>query len=548
MATHENPKSIPAVAQDYVDRVVKKMRYRKKVRAEVRAELEAHFEDALAECRDPQDRQDLAKELIAGFGDIHVLARLIRRAKKRCRPLWAKVMVRTAQMAGLFILYVLLCAGRLFIGSPTVKVDTIAQLNEQVRAGHDESTNAFPGIRNAAVSLEPLPGFIAETPVYWDMNDLEHQLFNDYLVQHRAALNELAAAVKRPYYWRQYDPIPVTGGYGPAGILVGPGLLKNIEMTSELMNQTISELPNYRWLAFALRYRAQCHCAQDQAEAAVDDAMTVIRFGRRVTQADTLVEQLVGLSVGMIGTQAMFDVVDELELDESLLSQIYSTMAGSFDWDQSWLDFSMERALVNDMIQRSFTDDGHGNGRPLTGAVFFLGDSPGSWLKGLLLLDFPDRKQVVEHIDSFFRDLERWQVMPPWERRDDPYALSNTEISTLYIDMTKPALERTGDQVWLLKIDYQAVLTVLGIKRYQARHGRLPETLDALVADGLMEELPRDFYAPGPLTYTRISDAEFTLYSWGQNLKDDGGKYSTDQNGKPKDHGPHGDWVFWPRP
>ncbi len=547
MAMQENPSEIPLVAQDYIDSVVKKMRYRKKVRAEVRAELEAHFEDALADCHDPKERQNLAEELIAGFGDIHILAKLIRRAKKRCRPLWAKVLVRTAQVAGLFVLYTLLCISRLYIGSSTIKVDTIARLNEQLQAGHDESTNAFPEIHDIVLSMDPFPDLIANNPVYRDMNDAERQCFDDYLLQNGLALDQLAVAVKKPYYWRQYDPVPLTGGDTTAGIIMGAGLLENIEMNAHLMDQLLSELPDYRSLSFTLNYRAQRYCTQGRADKALADALTLIQLGRRVTQADEMVEQFLGIAACSMGTQTMLDVLSDIQVSESLLGRTYETLADSYDWDQSWMDFTMERAIVDDMIQRSFTDDGHDNGRPLVGAMFFLGDSPANWLKGLLLLDYPDRKQVVEHIDSFFQDLNRWQTTTPWDRQNEPYRLSNTEISTTYTSMTKPALERTGEQAWVLKIDYQAILTVLAIKRYQVRHDQVPRALEALVTDGLMKELPRDFYAPGPLTYVRTSDTEFILYSWGQNLKDDGGTPSTDQNGDPKRYGPNGDWIFWPR-
>ena len=82
----EDTNSTPTIAQDYMDRVVKKVRYRKKVRQDVRAELQAHFEDALVDCADSNEREQVAATIIAGFGDARCLAKLIRRGKKRCRP------------------------------------------------------------------------------------------------------------------------------------------------------------------------------------------------------------------------------------------------------------------------------------------------------------------------------------------------------------------------------------------------------------------------------------------------------------------------------
>ena len=79
---------LPISVEEYIKLIVKKMRYRRKVRQDVLEELTAHFEDELKDCKTDEDRQQKAKELIAGFGDVKLLAVLLRRAKKRCRSLW----------------------------------------------------------------------------------------------------------------------------------------------------------------------------------------------------------------------------------------------------------------------------------------------------------------------------------------------------------------------------------------------------------------------------------------------------------------------------
>ena len=42
--------NLPICAVDFINKVIKKMRYRRKIRHDVRAELIAHFEDALKDC------------------------------------------------------------------------------------------------------------------------------------------------------------------------------------------------------------------------------------------------------------------------------------------------------------------------------------------------------------------------------------------------------------------------------------------------------------------------------------------------------------------
>ena len=54
---------LPKAAIEYIDAVIKKMRYRKKIRADVRAELTAHFEDALRDCDSEDETAKLTADL-----------------------------------------------------------------------------------------------------------------------------------------------------------------------------------------------------------------------------------------------------------------------------------------------------------------------------------------------------------------------------------------------------------------------------------------------------------------------------------------------------
>ena len=96
--------NLPECAKDFIKLVIKKMRYRKKVRDEVMAELIAHFEDELQSCATDEEKEQKAQQLIGKFGDVKLLATLLRRAKKRCRPLWREIIARVAQ--GIVILFV----------------------------------------------------------------------------------------------------------------------------------------------------------------------------------------------------------------------------------------------------------------------------------------------------------------------------------------------------------------------------------------------------------------------------------------------------------
>ena len=98
---------LPDCAGRFIKSIIRKMRYRKKVRADVLTELASDFEAELKDCTDDQKKQQAAQQLIDEFGDEKMLAVLLRRAKKRCRPLWRTVVVRTLQISVVsFVVYV----------------------------------------------------------------------------------------------------------------------------------------------------------------------------------------------------------------------------------------------------------------------------------------------------------------------------------------------------------------------------------------------------------------------------------------------------------
>jgi hypothetical protein len=95
---------LPDRVAAYLSELVARVRCRRKVRADVSEELAAHFGDALRECQTEEAKQKRAEQIVEEFGDIELLAKLLRRAKKRCRPSWVRALVRTAQAIGTAVL------------------------------------------------------------------------------------------------------------------------------------------------------------------------------------------------------------------------------------------------------------------------------------------------------------------------------------------------------------------------------------------------------------------------------------------------------------
>ena len=140
---------LPLSTAELIRRVIKKMRYRKEVRSEVMTELATHFEDELKDCKTDEEKGRKARQLIDYFGDTTLLAVLLRRAKKRCRPLWRTVVARTFQAVGALILFFIIYAVWFSTGKPTISVDYLALLNQMNRPEVRDEDNAWPRYKKA---------------------------------------------------------------------------------------------------------------------------------------------------------------------------------------------------------------------------------------------------------------------------------------------------------------------------------------------------------------------------------------------------------------
>jgi len=208
------------------------MRYRRMIRQDVQAELAAHFEDGLKDCKTDQEKEQKAQQLIANFGDAKLLAVLLRRAKKRCRPLWRKVLVRSMQALGIIVVYLFISSARLLVGTPNVKINYVAWLNDKVRQERDQSLNAKPYYDKAAQLASEAPAVYEILPKghsWWpgDMNEPQRQTIVKVLEQNAEALQILRKGAEKPYYWVQY-----TADLSDSGSYMTVRLAQNISRLS----------------------------------------------------------------------------------------------------------------------------------------------------------------------------------------------------------------------------------------------------------------------------------------------------------------------------
>jgi hypothetical protein len=529
--TQQRLSKLPTCAAEYVKLVIKKMRYRRKIRHDVQAELASHFEDTLKDCATNKERDEKARQLIDEFGDAKLIAVLLRRAKKRCRPLWAKAIVRSLQALGVIVLYLLICFGRLTIGTPTISVNYIDWLNDKVRAGRDESNNALPYYEKATEACVKMPTQITNVHRRWpgDLNDVEMQARLKWINDSRQAIELLRQGSKQPYYWHLYEAKE-------------PDLMKG-----DFMTNVMQSLPGYRQAAFAMESQILHKAYGGDVGSALSDCVVLQEFGSHMQGKGLLIEQLVGIAIEAIGHKTMRRILDSTEVPAGALKSTQEELENLYGNRSKIIDLEAEKAFSYDYIQRTFTDDGKGSGRLL---VRGLPLAVGSWKSGLwgfLSFSYPDRREVTARIDRYFQQASEFLDKTPWQLHMEGASQQWGQVGkeSFLLKISMPAYGKVSELTWRAKTQRAGLLTVLALLRYEKDKGQYPANLSEFVATGYLKQLPMDPYSDKPLVY-RKTDHSFTLYSVSLNFTDDGGEVFRDDKGRVREWFGQGDHAFWP--
>lgn len=94
--------------------------------------------------------------------------------------------------------------------------------------------------------------------------------------------------------------------------------------------------------------------------------------------------------------------------------------------------------------------------------------------------------------------------------------------------------------------DRALCIAAIALQRHFIRHGNYPNQLDALVPE-FLPCVPVDYMDGQPIKYRLNADGNFTLYSVGEDGKDDGGDRSIPEGSKGRDLWRRKDYV-WPAP
>jgi len=556
---------LPVSASEFIQLVIRKMRYRREVRQDVKAELTAHFEDELKDCKRDSERVQKARQLITDFGDAKLLAVLLRRAKKRCRPLWKTAVARTFQTTGILILCFIVYVVWFFTGKPVITTDYVAELNRIVTQSSDGTLNAAPFYHEAAQVFKELPDDISVLlrKKYKEVTPEQKQLIAKWLTDDQKIIELVVAGTRRPYCWQKYEG-------------------------DEMLSILLPHLNEFRNLARTLIWRAQLRVEQGRYEDTFNDVKSCYRFGLHIKGDGLLIEQLVGIAIEAISVQTIRDILSQHKIDSAMLAKLQD------DFEQMLLreDFTAsliaEKMATYDVIQRTFTD-GLGNGhiiparfeklladvqvisagparggsvsadeyqQPefLSGLMLLIrlsADSVCSFAKntGYILFMHPDKQKTLRAAQQVYDYWETLGVKTPAQIRAEGINPEKEAMEiikgNLLLEKLVPVLDRVTEIVHRHKVNVEATPAIIAILRYYRDTGDYPKDMEQIITAGYLRQLPMDVYSGKPLVYRKTDDS-FILYSFGEDFKDDGGKPGTSRKGKPRLWDDDGDSIFWP--
>ncbi len=500
---------LPDVAVLYIRSVARRVGNTHRVRREVVQEFIDHFNDALRECTDEAARDQRVAELIEQFGDPKLLGKLIRRSKKRCRPLWKKTLIRSFQTVGALFLLLHLYLVWVNMGTPTISVDYVKVINDRARPNVPTSENAWEDYERAMELYVEPPDIMTQLGGNGN-SPLERVNFAKLPVEQQGAIRkwindnapawkELSAGSRKRQCWVEYR-------------------LLN-EATDPLLTFFLPNLNSLRELGRVGVWRCEVGLSEGRVDEAIEDCLAVIRVGGHLQRPRSwLIEQIVGIGISALGHEQFLRAADSGRLSASQLMWAQAELEAPYQDGYPLMDLDIEKFILLDVVQRCYTDGGIGGGHFIPTKSVQLGlyrsDDIGAWamIIGAGLHLYPTRDEIVRHANDYYKRAQEMMGLSPYEQRkrgleesSDAY-LGGPALRSfpLWVPLL-PSFQRAAELNFRAKALHEATVTVLALRRWALEKGQYPETLDELVKEGYLKALPDDPYSGNDVWMHQIS-------------------------------------------
>jgi hypothetical protein len=540
--------TLPPPIKQLLYRVVRATGLWRLEQLEVMQELVAHFTDGISSGVS-------ADELIKAFGDEPQAAQLIRRAKRRNRPLpWYALRFAAWSATALLVLYVSY-AIYFFTGRPSPGINYVAIVNSTVEKTPVED-RGWTFYRRALIGADLRQNHSLSV---LSLNTLIRQErrteLADFVRTHQSEIAWIReGSTKAELGW-------VTGAKGSvndAELFPSQSLPVIDERGESLSNASLPPIAGLRYLATMLRADAIVAGETGDGKRLLQDIHSTLNLSQQVGKNGPLLLSLISIAISEMAMEDVERALREhptlIRKDEWLeLSRRLSSPRVAADL----FSFDPERMSLDDMLQRAFTDDGTGNGRMTAEGLVFWGhagpDYPNGksvWLEraiqpamGLLV---PSRRKLKEEYTQSL-DIAESNLKLALREAKWPAQEIRT-LNPLSISWAMPSYYRSQSAAERTLGRRDGVVTGIALELYRRKHGNYPESLNALVPE-LLTEVPTDRIAGGVVRY-RLVEGRPVVYSVGADRKDDSGREpvspqrAANWDEKPQVM-PDGDWVLY---
>lgn len=556
---------LPDALKDLVNRVVRKTRLWPSERRDVKAELESHFREGLIELTgEGKSLSESIAHLRDDFGDPQLAAQLIRRGKKRGRPMIWKALVSVVAVCG-----VTLCAGAGYVayvtfGKPNPTVDYVAKINEPAEKLPMED-RAWPRLREVLLSSLPqLEAFSKSDVQTAKPGTAEWASLVEPMATLRLKVPTVMEIAAKPHWGMVY------GKEGTLYLEARAAALKQpMEPTGDVdplapptISMLLPHLSDLRSLGRFLALNARELLATGNFTGAMESLDTLYRLGMHQMSGQTLIENLVGAAMLRLATDEMQSSLYSMRdrITPAMLDTLRAghLMTGSLDNLRPRL--KGEQYFFEDVVQYTFTDDGRGNGTLIPSQFakisgFGTPETAVTTDAGAIAIAavHADRRETLaKYHEILDRTVEFWSL-PLYDARraeGDAIVTKLTQDATdskryALISVLLPTLSRADQSIREVRQAVLATRTLVGLLGYRADHQTLPVRL-AEITPKYLCELPTDIFSGMLFKYRPAADGSFTLYSVGHNLSDENGSRESIPDPMNRGSKTDKDLVYWP--
>ncbi len=319
----------------------------------------------------------------------------------------------------------------------------------------------------------------------------------------------------------------------------------------------IPHLPKAKRLTYWFGTSCQLALHDGRGDDALEDLLTQIRIPRSLAEDRILISELVRVAIAAIARTDTWEALQTGTWTEKQLERIQQA------WEQQEFATAMTRALEGEIVfaetsfvlmrksneetasilfgpEEYFGRDEDENERSLwERAVKAMpyGDEIAKFLKHQVYsrvwrfawLDQDERYylQFLEELLNSGRRAAKSKSMTEMDRDTNKLAQQLSK-RTAYDRLRFPSSDSAGALIRAMaramraETERSMTISAVAIKRFELRHGNLPQTLDSLVPD-IVSSVPVDYMDGRLMRYRLNSDGQFVLYSVGEDEQDDGG-------------------------